>query len=438
MSIAGRLLSGILLALEDPWVVFACVVVTLLARVIYLAYRRAHPQPIPVDKHLPPPYRIEAQLGAGLLLATGLILVLVWMKAGTLPGIISGVVGLLGYVWLHQHFRNVHLTGKWGERLPEKPYRKPKDIGLEVIDTLLIAFILVFGLVRPFLLQTFFIPSASMEPTLLGPYNPAKDEKNPSILVKDGHKRTGDKLIANRFVLRFRPPRRGEVVIFKPPNEALEGTNADLQMRRWIEANPEEAEKAVPYFNVYLMSRGYQPVENAQQYLNYLPSLPDRRDDYIKRVIGVPGDRIRINRKERTLYVNDNKVPLHEPYLTAKNRIEMDTNFPPPPPLLGQMPVLRAQNGEELTGGDYELFGQFLTKYVGEWYESRILYETRLKPYIVDGNVFRVPDNCVFVMGDNRSHYGSFDSRFWGVVPLENIKGRAVATFWPPRRLRLL
>ncbi len=41
-----------------------------------------------------------------------------------------------------------------------------------------------------------------------------------------------------------------------------------------------------------------------------------------------------------------------------------------------------------------------------------------------------LPDNAVFVLGDNESQ--SYDSRFFGPVPLENITGHAVFVFWPP------
>jgi signal peptidase I len=48
---------------------------------------------------------------------------------------------------------------------------------------------------------------------------------------------------------------------------------------------------------------------------------------------------------------------------------------------------------------------------------------------------YRVPDSHVFVMGDNRDN--SSDSRKWGVVPLENIKGKALFIWWSVQRSRI-
>ena len=59
------------------------------------------------------------------------------------------------------------------------------------------------------------------------------------------------------------------------------------------------------------------------------------------------------------------------------------------------------------------------------------------EPYIAEEPVFdyetRVPDDALFVMGDNRNN--SADSRFWGPMPLQNLKGQAIFAYMPFNRI---
>lgn len=109
--------------------------------------------------------------------------------------------------------------------------------------------------------------------------------------------------------------------------------------------------------------------------------------DYIKRVIGVPGDKIAYYNK--VLHVNDEPVNLGE---TSVYRAGYDH-------------VVRQM--ENLTGVEHEIL-------VNQMYPA------------VDF-VITVPENQYFVMGDNRDN--SRDSRVWGFVPDENLVGRAVVVW---------
>lgn len=128
--------------------------------------------------------------------------------------------------------------------------------------------------------------------------------------------------------------------------------------------------------------------------LGYLISEPERFDiivfhaeeekDYIKRIIGLPGDKITY--KNDILYIND--IALEEKFLT-----EFKTNLTASP----------------LTG-DFEL-------------EDISNYEY-------------VPEEHLFVLGDNRRY--SKDSRHIGLISYEEIIGKADIVFWPFEDLRIV
>jgi signal peptidase I len=177
----------------------------------------------------------------------------------------------------------------------------------EYFESILVAVVLAL-FVRTFVFQAFKIPTGSMKPNLL----------------------VGDHLIVNKFIfaptrfgferalLPMRPIERGDIVVFKFPEE------------------------------------------------------PER--DFIKRVIGLPGDTLEL----RNQTVSINGQALTEPY----------AHYLFPPAAEGQM------NGD------------LRRKY---------------------GPV-TVPDGHYFMMGDNRDD--SQDSRFWGFLPQSYVKGRALFIYW--------
>jgi signal peptidase I len=181
----------------------------------------------------------------------------------------------------------------------------------EYFESIVIAVILAL-FIRTFVVQAFKIPTGSMEENLL----------------------IGDHLLVNKFifgpsasaveraVLPMASLKRGEVVVFKYPEE------------------------------------------------------PDR--DFIKRVIGLPGETVEL--REKKVYING--TPLNEPYV----------HFLAPP-----------RGGTE--------FNEVTSFDVRERY----------------GPV-TVPPNQYFVMGDNRDN--SQDSRYWGFLPRELVKGKALVVYW--------
>jgi signal peptidase I len=177
---------------------------------------------------------------------------------------------------------------------------------VEFLDSAIMALALVFLIIKPFIVQAFWIPSDSMVPTL---------QRN-------------DRILVNKFVYHFREPQRGDVVVFQAPPRALSMSFGDNHEKK----------------------------------------------DFIKRVVGLPGDEIKVHEGE----VSVNGKTLKEPYISEAPPYE----FP--------------------EGGDS----------------------------------YKVPKGSLFVLGDNRPN--SNDSHRWGPLPRNRLLGKAFIIFWPPGRWKLL
>ena len=96
-------------------------------------------------------------------------------------------------------------TGTGREGRPGRRSSGKRGGFLEFLVILLVAFALVFGFVKPFVLEAFRVPSESMVPTL----------------------EVGDRFLANKFVYHFSEPKKGDVVVFR----SVEGGEEDLVKR---------------------------------------------------------------------------------------------------------------------------------------------------------------------------------------------------------------
>ncbi len=117
---------------------------------------------------------------------------------------------------------------------------------------------------------------------------------------------------------------------------------------------------------------------------------------FVKRVIGVPGDRIRL--RDKRVFVNGK--PLREDYVVYRSTVHdrYRDDFP-------------------------------RTDFLNANVEAR--WWLQLRTLVRDGEL-TVPSGQYFVLGDNRDE--SLDSRYWGFVPRENIIGRPLLIYWSMRR----
>lgn len=198
--------------------------------------------------------------------------------------------------------------------MPNKQELKTKNWLREYVEAIAIALLIALT-IRTFVVQAFKIPSGSMENTLLVGDHILVNKFSYGIHLPNEVLFTGIKLFPD---LRFFPknPERGDIIVFKYPR--------------------------------------------------------DEQRDFIKRVIGLPGDKLEIRRQ--TVYIND----------------------------------------EPLNDQDFAIHHE--PAGVDSFYPRD------------DFGPLRVPEGHLFVMGDNREN--SQDSRYWGFLNIENIRGKAMIIYW--------
>ncbi|MES2465519.1 MAG: signal peptidase I [Armatimonadota bacterium] len=249
----------------------------------------------------------------------------------------------------------------------------------ETCDTINFVLILAFLLIRPFVAQAFYIPSESMENTLL----------------------VRDRLIVDKLSYRFTPLQRHDVVVFEAPPEATTERRDGIDfIKRLIGESGDTIQvkeaKLIVDGEVFSDSEG----RDAHGYLREKLSLGV--DDSIKFF----PDHVLINNK---LSVAPEEIANRLGRAGAKVTI-----IPGQTLLNGEVqnePYTREDPSYNFPGG------------TGSYSVDKI--ET-------DGS-YKIPAGDVFMMGDNRNR--SADSHVWGPLEKRRVVGKARVVFWPLNRI---
>lgn len=292
----------------------------------------------------------------------------------------------------------------------------------EFVDAGLVALVVVFLVVRPLLLQAYFIPTDSMHPSL----------------------RRGDRILVNKLAYQWGHPQRGDIIVFRPPT--------------WVEENIDYIKRVVgmPGDEVEVLPPTVRVDGRVVMRLTRMPASEIARQNHGRKPVGFTFD------------INRGSFRLEDGAAVVTGGMEGDVKILAVPP--GANPEVRGNyvylEGRRLVdvifgpvttsddldqwGGDPGLKGTvFLVNG-----SPRLLLVEGKEVKIEDGHVrvngeripepyvanppeyafpsFRVPPGHYFVLGDNRNE--SADSHVWGPLPRSQVEGRADFIFWPPNR----
>jgi signal peptidase I len=274
-----------------------------------------------------------------------------------------------------------------GEVAPEKkavnpPPQSPLAVMREWMDALVVAFVLAM-FIRVFMVELFKIPSGSMTPTLIGTDSGGRvanvdynrdgkkdlllfrglDDDQPLLFLNNGQRlvaqghvsvspgeiktyKRNDHILVNKLAYWFHPPRRGDVVVFKVPQQIWDPT---------------------------------KPI-------------------FIKRCVGEPGNKLTFD-EQGHLIANGQLVSRPDFFQTQSYNLTIEPQ----------------ENG--------------FMEPEGVRYREKSLMSRTIES-------IQVPKDQIYVFGDNT--YSSLDSRYWGGVPIDNLKGRAFFLYWPVSQMKFL
>jgi len=157
-------------------------------------------------------------------------------------------------------------------------------------------------------------------------------------------------------------------------------------------------------------------VANKNTYKNVAPKRGDvivfispenRREDYVKRVVAIPGDTVEM--KDNQLFINGAKLEKQ-----SRGRTSYIGKDPNEKEVKVEGELFIEKNGQ----AEYTIF-------LADTYNSKVFPDD----HRADFSEKKVPMNRCFVLGDNRNL--SADSRHFGSIPLATVKGRAEYLYWP-------
>jgi signal peptidase I len=222
----------------------------------------------------------------------------------------------------------------------------PKTIIREYFESAVVTVIMaLFGMT--FIVQAVKVPTGSMQNTIT----------------------IGDHLLVNKFIFapgpRFfllpqREIRRGDIIVFKYPG------NPKNQLG-------DQAPDNIPF-----------------------------KTNYVKRVIGLPGDHVQV--KEKQVYINGQPLPEHQ-IISRDHDDDLSTDM-----VESSAPLEIVSDPPRKPGELYNVYYSLPPKQLDSGFDDV------------------VPANSYFVMGDNRNN--SADGRVWGFVPRDLIIGRAMFVYW--------